>query len=86
MEETETSGLLPINLGFILAAVIPGMKKESILTEEEKMQKWQKIKENRAKKQTNKKDRSQGQLIHKQELVLKGCSIGKQLSHAPKLC
>ena len=38
------------------------MKKESILSEEEKMQKWQKIKDNRAKKQTNKRDRTTGKL------------------------
>jgi hypothetical protein len=39
-----------------------GMKKESILSEEEKMQKWQKIKDNRAKKQTGKRDRTTGKL------------------------
>ena len=36
------------------------MKKESILSEEEKMQKWQKIKDNRAKKQTNRRERTTG--------------------------
>ena len=39
---------------------ISGMKKESILSEEEKMQKWQKIKDNRSKKMTSKKHRSRG--------------------------
>jgi hypothetical protein len=41
------------------------MKKESILSEEEKMQKWQKIKENREKKINNKKDKSQGKKVQK---------------------
>jgi hypothetical protein len=36
------------------------MKKESILSEEEKMQKWQKIKDNRAKKQTNRREKATG--------------------------
>jgi hypothetical protein len=36
------------------------MKKESILSEEEKIQKWQKIKDNRAKKQGVKRDGTQG--------------------------
>jgi hypothetical protein len=45
------------------------MKKESILSEEEKMQKWQKIKENREKKINNKKDKSQGKKVHRHGIL-----------------
>jgi len=51
---------VPIQCFWTLA--FSGMKKESILSEEEKMQKWQKIKDNRAKKQTGKRDRTTGKL------------------------
>jgi hypothetical protein len=49
------------------------MKKESILSDEEKMQKWQKIKDNRAKKMSHKGDRTQGRQIWKSFLF--SCTI-----------
>ncbi len=43
------------------------------MSEEEKMQKWQKIKENREKKINNKKDKSHGKKVQKvMECLLKG--------------
>lgn len=44
--------MLKICLTFCdVCKILKGMKKESILTEEERKQKWEKIRENRAKRQ-----------------------------------